>query len=946
MNKLVSLSAAAMIVLGCSNIFREELAELHSEIDDLKEQITKINGSIDALQTIVTALEAKDYVSSITAISEDGKVIGYTLHFDKSGDVSIYHGENGHTPEISVHQDTDGEWYWTIDGEWMLTSSGERIRATAIDGATPQLKIEGDYWYVSYDNGTTWTKLCQANYHGEDGHSPEVSVRQDSDGQWYWTVDGEWMLTDSGERIRATAIDGETPQLKIEEDYWWVSYNNGATWTKLCQANYHGEDGHSPEVSVRQDSDGQWYWTIDGEWMLNDSGEKVRAGAKDGTTPQLKIEEDYWWVSYDDGATWSKLSQAIVKGDSIFENVDVRNTSYVELTLTDGTVLRVPRYSPIQISFETDEEETAIGAGETISIRYRVSGGASKLLVTVSSDGYFKTSITPSNDYSGVIKVTCPTTYVNGYINVLVSDMAQHTVVKVIQFYERRIYFDDGLTYRVGPYGGTVTVPYSYNFEHTIAFESGCDEWIKMVSTKADMLSETLQFEVAPNTLESVRVGYINILPITNSSVPYAQITIIQSSAYFTIDQSGFTVPSIGEMIEVNMTSTRGVKVDIPAEATWLSGELENEGESYKLKVKVERNYTDSDRSVEIPVYTGDGETVQGKIIIHQLSEDMDSIMDMVIEVSANEINRSTVYLPLAGECHCYVDWGDGTMDHIDKNIDANNSDQYIKHEYKEYGYYKVRIAGSVYALSSFRMPDRNAIRAVLQWGNLGLVKMEQAFLGCSSLKYVAGDTVGAFTKVKRFNESFKDCTTLDSVSEDLFSKAVDATEFVNTFNNCKHLADIPEDLFYNNTKAKSFGDAFNSCSSIVSLPAGLFRGNPEVTDFSATFIYCSSLSSLPGEIFSSCPEVASFAYCFRGCLGLKIIPVSLFDNNRRVTVFHQTFCFDGNHSSQESPYTVIDGVKYHLYDRWKAPDHFVTPTYYTECFYDCIFMDSIPSDW
>ena len=126
MNKLVSL-AAAMILLGCSNMFKDEITELHSEIDALKEQITKINGSIDALQNIVTALESKDYVSSVTAISEDGKVVGYTLHFDKSGDVSIYHGENGHTPEISVRQDTDGEWYWTIDGYWMLTSSGDRI---------------------------------------------------------------------------------------------------------------------------------------------------------------------------------------------------------------------------------------------------------------------------------------------------------------------------------------------------------------------------------------------------------------------------------------------------------------------------------------------------------------------------------------------------------------------------------------------------------------------------------------------------------------------------------------------------------------------------------------------------------------------------------------------------------------------------------------------------
>lgn len=34
-----------------------------------------------------------------------------------------------------------------------------------IDGITPQLKIENDYWYVSYDNGSTWSELNKAIEH-------------------------------------------------------------------------------------------------------------------------------------------------------------------------------------------------------------------------------------------------------------------------------------------------------------------------------------------------------------------------------------------------------------------------------------------------------------------------------------------------------------------------------------------------------------------------------------------------------------------------------------------------------------------------------------------------------------------------------------------------------------------------------------------------------------
>lgn len=36
---------------------------------------------------------------------------------------------------------------------------------------------------------------------------------------------------------------------------------------------YHGndgKDGHTPVIGVRQYDDGEWYWTIDGEWRRKD----------------------------------------------------------------------------------------------------------------------------------------------------------------------------------------------------------------------------------------------------------------------------------------------------------------------------------------------------------------------------------------------------------------------------------------------------------------------------------------------------------------------------------------------------------------------------------------------------------------------------------------------------------------------------------------------------
>ena len=45
-----------------------------------------------------------------------------------------------------------------------------------------------------------------------------------------------------------------------------------------------GQDGQEAEliVGVWQDIDGMWYWTVNGTWLLDADGNKVRAGAVDG----------------------------------------------------------------------------------------------------------------------------------------------------------------------------------------------------------------------------------------------------------------------------------------------------------------------------------------------------------------------------------------------------------------------------------------------------------------------------------------------------------------------------------------------------------------------------------------------------------------------------------------------------------------------------------------
>ena len=161
-------------------------------ISALEQLCKQLNTNVDALQTLVNAQQTGDYITAITPIKENGVEIGYTISFAQHDPITIYHGANGkdgqngtngtdgHTPVIGVAQDTDGTYYWTLDGEWLLDDNGNKLRVTGengadgtngtngtngtdgTDGITPQLKIENDYWYISYDNGASWTQLGKA----------------------------------------------------------------------------------------------------------------------------------------------------------------------------------------------------------------------------------------------------------------------------------------------------------------------------------------------------------------------------------------------------------------------------------------------------------------------------------------------------------------------------------------------------------------------------------------------------------------------------------------------------------------------------------------------------------------------------------------------------------------------------------------------------------------
>ncbi|SDB78188.1 Ig-like domain (group 2) [Bacteroides ovatus] len=186
------LLVTAMAVFGCSKDYddtelKQDISDLQSRVEKLETWCTTVNGQISALQGLVTALEAKDYVTGVSPVTN-----GYTINFSKSESITIYNGKDGAkgadgvTPVIGVDK-FEGEYYWTVKigttaATWMLDADGKKIRTTGDKG------VDGSA--------------------GINGQSPVLSVVTDTDGKVYWKVNGEWLLN-SGKKVQATGDKGD-----------------------------------------------------------------------------------------------------------------------------------------------------------------------------------------------------------------------------------------------------------------------------------------------------------------------------------------------------------------------------------------------------------------------------------------------------------------------------------------------------------------------------------------------------------------------------------------------------------------------------------------------------------------------------------------------------------------------------------------------------------------
>ena len=299
------MALTALLLAGCDNDHTDLWKKINDNADRIKaleEWQEQVNSNLTSLQQL---LSTTDYITGVTPVMQSGKQVGYNIQFLHSEAITIYNGEKGEdgkqgetggTPQISVVQQTDGNWYWTLNGDLLKDDAGNAIQA----------------------NGTK----------GEDGKSG---------------TDGK------------PGDDGQPGQ-------------SGAEGPK-------GDQGPTGPTGATGDAAPIPQIWLGSNLPTGGGTIKTDGGVKDDTA---------WYLSVDDKKTWYRVSGTNGKngtdGDAVFAKNGVDYTSsteYVTFTLADNTpddtndnpIFRIPLYKGIGITFSLpDSPETPLDLSQTLNI--------------------------------------------------------------------------------------------------------------------------------------------------------------------------------------------------------------------------------------------------------------------------------------------------------------------------------------------------------------------------------------------------------------------------------------------------------------------------------------------------------------------------------------------------------------------------------------------------
>ena len=274
-----------------------------------------------------------------------------------------------------------------------------------------------------------------------------------------------------------------------------------------------GVDGTTPVVGVKKDTDGIYYWTLDGEFIVVD-GQKIKAQGTDGNngsdgsdgvdgiTPKLEIREGYWWISYDNGESWEQLGKATGEDgkngtNCIFKSV-TEDDDNVYFTLEDNSVITIPKNDNSKFAITFDTTDIAIlNGGESKTISYTITDATENTIVkTITQDGW-KAKVNVTSADKGTITITAPNPIIESEILVFANDGSYRTIMASLNCVQGQIIVADN-SYDIGAEGGIKDVKLKTNINYTVDIPDDAKSWISIIETRA-MREETISFNIAKN---------------------------------------------------------------------------------------------------------------------------------------------------------------------------------------------------------------------------------------------------------------------------------------------------------------------------------------------------------------------------------------------------------------------------------------------------------------
>lgn len=461
---------SSLVLCGCNGEIENDLNLIERRLNDIQKACDLLNSDIAALGSMAKALEQYNFVTDVK-VDRTGNYTRYIISMSKGDPIVIHEGKDaGGSPMLGIRLNSDGKYYWTIsypgqEEKYIRANDGNYVAATA---SSPQFRINGGMWEVSYDEGRTWTD----NYNGKPfgnatGESPRSffdSVIDSVDYIIFKMMDSTEITVPSWsayekieETVRLANENYKATQSIIEavKDRLYInkvmpvidplSDTIGFRMT-MCDGTemtfYNGTATNRPEIGVSRDpenpSDTAYYWTVkQGDdttfsWVYV-HGSKVRVD--EGPVPIIALNRHddgfyYWNVSFNDGWNWISVRdasgndvRASLKEKQVMDSISVTQ-EYVYIK-QGGMEYRIERYRDFTVSgipsslkmARSSTEKFEVSVNDVESVDY-----SEYEILPVASDGFVSGAEKKNGGKKWEITVTAPADFTNGSLSLIVSD--------------------------------------------------------------------------------------------------------------------------------------------------------------------------------------------------------------------------------------------------------------------------------------------------------------------------------------------------------------------------------------------------------------------------------------------------------------------------------------------------------------------------------------------